>query len=437
LTIYYLRIKGRKVKGNWRKYMLSPMKVIRELDFVRLSGTSGEEKAIGIICGYLGGLGWEPVLEEFELYTFDPGLGVIRSGEREYQATPYGLNDSCDISGELVWVDRIEQVQQNRGAYRGKIVMNNSFTRGSALILREQKVAGYIGVGSPYRNATSLSHRQSTYQSGYVHSVTIDHETGIKLKKQCGSVINLKIEQSVRKSKGHNIIVDIPGRGLDDTLTLAGGHLDSVAHSPGASDNGGGIITLLKIAEYFRSKKLERDLRLVFFGGEELGLLGSQAYVKGHLDELKERLGMMLNIDVSGDAMGMDGVAVIGTNQLMGYIDGLIRESGYMFQPRLDIYSSDCMPFSVYEFPSVNLARYGGKASRMIHTSGDNYKNVTPGGYKSCIEVAIHLLERINNALVYPIDREIDISLREKIEKYIWNLTYAAPEIEWQEKYKK
>lgn len=417
--------------------MLNPVKIIKELDFVRLSGTAGEKEAVEIICKYLRDLGYTPVIEKFKLHSFEPGTAEIIVEGRSLAATPYGLNENVEISGELVWLDSIDMVRLNRGAYKGKIVMSYGFSRGIATLLKEYEVAGYINVGGPYRKATSLSHRQSSFESGYTHSVSVDHDTAIKLKKYNGKIVQMKIEQKVMQSEGHNIVVDIPGAGLDNTLTLAGGHLDSVAHSPGASDNGGGIVTLLKIAEYFRTHKLQRDLRLVFFGGEELGLLGSQNYVKDHLEELKARLGLMLNIDVSGDAIGTDAVQVIGTNFLLGYVDGLIKETGYMFQRRLDIYSSDCMPFSVYEFPSVNLARFGGKASRLIHTDGDNVRNVSREGYESCIRAAIHLLERIANAGVYPVDREIDSSLREKIEKYIWNLTYEEPKLEWTEKYKK
>jgi len=416
--------------------MLNPMKVIKDLDFVRLSGTEGEKKAVGIISEYLKQIGYKPKIEKFGLTGFEQGIANIEVNSKSYSATPFGLNKSAEIEGELVWLDNIKILEQNRGAYKGKILITYNFSRGMALKLKEAGVKGFIYAGRPLRKATSLSHRQSTYKSGYIDSVTVDHTTGIKLKKLSGKLIKLKIDQEVNEKKGYNIIVDIPGKGKDDTLTIAGGHLDSVAHSPGASDNGGGIVTLIKIAEYFKNCKLSRDLRLVFFGGEELGLLGSQNYVKKHLEELKKRLGLMLNIDVSGDALGIDHMAVIGNKELMGYIDGIIREKGYMFERRLDIYSSDCMPFSAYEFPSVSLARSGGKASMNIHTDGDNYRNVNPEGYTSCIKASIQILERIINAEIYPVDRKIDSSLREKIEKYLWNLNYEEPKLEWTEKYK-
>lgn len=417
--------------------MISAMKVIKELDFVRLSGTAGEKKAVDIICKYIREAGSEPVIENFDLNSFEPGKAIIKSGEKEFTGTPYGLNKSALINGELVWLDHIDMIRHNRGKYRDKIVMSYGFSRGIAPLLRESGVAGYIGAGSPGRKATSLSHRQSSVEDGYIHSLTVSHETGLKLKKLSGQIIEIEIEQKTKKAKAYNIVVDIAGKGLDETLTIAGGHLDSVAHSPGASDNGGGIVSLLKIIEHFNKRKPARDLRIVFFGGEELGLLGSQNYVKQHLEEIKNRLGLMFNIDVSGDDMAMDRLMVLGSKDLLGYADGLIRERGYLFRKDLGIYSSDCMPFAKYEIPSINLARSGGKASRMIHTSGDNFRNVSKAGYENTIMVSIYMLERILDAGVYPVSREIDDSLREKIEKYLWNLNYREPKLEWEAKYKK
>jgi hypothetical protein len=72
-----------------------------------------------------------------------------------------------------------------------------------------------------------------------------------------------------------------------------------------------------------------------------------------------------------------------------------------------------------------------------MHTEGDNYRNVSSDGYMSTINVSIYMLERILNAGVYPVSRKIESSLREKIEQYMWNMTYEKPKLEWTPRYKK
>jgi len=69
----------------------------------------------------------------------------------------------------------------------------------------------------------------------------------------------------VKNRKANNIVVDIKGKGIDDNLTLVVAHYDSVARCAGSSDNGGGTVTLLKVAEYFSRNQPDRDLRIVSF----------------------------------------------------------------------------------------------------------------------------------------------------------------------------
>ncbi len=128
---------------------------------------------------------------------------------------------------------------------------------------------------------------------------------------------------------------------------------------------------------------------------------------------------------------------VVGTKELLGYCDGLMKEAGILFNTQLDIYSSDNMPFSIYEIPSVNIMRYGGKSTFHAHSPGDNIKHTSANGYTNTINTGITILKHILNSDIYPVKKEIDPLLKEKIEKYMWNLTYEKPELEWQPEYKK
>ena len=417
--------------------MLNAYKVIEELGFERLAGTEGERRATEILSNHIKDLGLKPKLESFDLVTFDPGEAKISIDGKDFPAVPYGLNENAVIEGEFIYLDNQEIINCNKGAFKGKIVMSYGFSRKLALDLKAGEVAAYIGIGRPGREANMSSHRQKSSVDGYVHSVNIKHETGEKLLKYSGKNAKIEIKQKVQKQKAHNIVVDIKGKGRDKNLTLVVAHYDSVARCAGSSDNGGGTVTLLKIAEYFSKNQPERDLRIVFFSGEELGLLGSQSYAKKHKKELEEKIGFVVNVDVSGDPVGIDSAGILGTKELLGYFDGITKEIGLVFKSKIDIYSSDCMPFSVYEIPSVNIARSGGKANFFIHTPDDIPKHVSQKGLENTINASLNLLKRVLNAKVYPIKKEIDKSLKEKIEKYLWNLNYEKPELFWTPKYMK
>jgi len=341
------------------------------------------------------------------------------------------------IKGELVYLNSTEILKHNKGAYKNKIIISSGFSRQLATLLKRSEVSGYIRIGNPGREVSSLSHRQRSFKEGYVPSVTVKHETGEKLIKLHGRDIEIIIDQQVKEKTANNIIVDIEGSGKDETLTLAVAHYDSVANCVGASDNAGGSAVLLKAAEYFAKKTPLRDLRIIFFSGEELGLLGSQDYVEKHSEEIIDRVGLVLNVDVAGDPVGIDIANVIGTERLMGYFKGISQEIGIYFNSKLDIYSSDSMPFTVHEIPSINLARVAGKASFHIHTENDAVRYVNRPGLDNPVSASLNLVKRVLNAGIYPVDKEIDDKLKDKILKYLWNLNYEEPELKWEKKYKK
>ncbi|MFK7871755.1 MAG: M28 family peptidase [Oligoflexales bacterium] len=77
---------------------------------------------------------------------------------------------------------------------------------------------------------------------------------------------------------GVNFIAEKKGL-YENRFLLLGAHYDTVA-TVGADDDASGVIASLAIAESIREKDLLYGLRIVLFDEEELGLLGSSAYVK-------------------------------------------------------------------------------------------------------------------------------------------------------------
>ena len=87
---------------------------------------------------------------------------------------------------------------------------------------------------------------------------------------------------------------ELPGSG--DGEILVGAHHDSVYISPGAIDNAVGVSQLLEVATQLSELKLESTVKFATWGGEELGLLGSQAYIESN-SEYIETLDLYINLD--------------------------------------------------------------------------------------------------------------------------------------------
>ncbi len=82
----------------------------------------------------------------------------------------------------------------------------------------------------------------------------------------------------------NNIIAELPGTDKKDEIVMLGGHLDSWHAATGATDNAAGCAVAMEAIRILKATGLKprRTVRIGLWGGEEQGLLGSQAYVSKH-----------------------------------------------------------------------------------------------------------------------------------------------------------
>jgi carboxypeptidase Q len=81
-----------------------------------------------------------------------------------------------------------------------------------------------------------------------------------------------------------NVIGEIEGGRKKDEVVMLGAHLDSWHGGTGATDNATGTAVAIEAVRILKALnlKMDRTVRVALWGGEEQGLLGSQAYVKQH-----------------------------------------------------------------------------------------------------------------------------------------------------------
>ena len=418
--------------------MVDPGRLLAELDFERLAGTPGERRARAVLTRTLRELGVPCRIETFPIHGFSTGSGVLEAGRKSWPVHPYGLESTRTVEGELAFLENADVLAYNRGSCRGKILLSYTTSQRLPQLLESSGLAAYIGISPPHRGTASLSHRQKTYTDRAMPpSATISYEDATALLAAGPRKVRLKLRQKTEKMTAGNIVLSLGKPVRDETLTYLVAHYDTVSRSHGSVDNAAGVICLLRLVEHFAAHPPERVLRVILFSGEELGLLGSLAYVKRHQAEMGERARLVVNIDLTGAHPAEDIFFFVGTRELQGWVGGAAREAGLMFKEALDVWPSDGMPFAVQEIPSVNIARVSGRALHYVHTADDTARQVSPRGMESTYQAARVVLERALGARIYPVRREIDDGLREKIEKYQWSLTYEKPALRWTERYRK
>jgi carboxypeptidase Q len=90
----------------------------------------------------------------------------------------------------------------------------------------------------------------------------------------------------------YNAVAEIAGSDKKNEVVMAGGHLDSWHSASGATDNAAGCTIMMEAARILTALKVQprRTIRIALWGGEEQGLLGSQAYVKAHFGSAEDPL---------------------------------------------------------------------------------------------------------------------------------------------------
>ncbi len=94
-------------------------------------------------------------------------------------------------------------------------------------------------------------------------------------------------------------MAELRGQAWPDRYLLLGAHYDSHDIAPGAVDNAGGVAVMVEAMRLLSHVGLGRSVRVVAFGAEEVGLLGSEAYVRQHTAEF-DGIDLMLNLDSRG-----------------------------------------------------------------------------------------------------------------------------------------
>jgi hypothetical protein len=111
-------------------------------------------------------------------------------------------------------------------------------------------------------------------------------------------VLSLSIQATVDPNRlDWNVIADSKG-GDKNHVVVVDAHLDAI-YGEGMLDNASGSVTILDIAQLMKNVNPTNKLRFIWFGGEELGLLGSQYYVDNLSSTDLSHIGYDLDADVT------------------------------------------------------------------------------------------------------------------------------------------
>ena len=173
----------------------------------------------------------------------------------------------------------------------------------------------------------------------------------------------------------------------------------------------------MQLLDYFTKHQPARTLKFVWCGSEEMGLLGSKAFVQAHKDEL-DKYRLCINIDMIGVTLGRDIACCSSNETLVSYINYLGCEVGFAIAARKGVYSSDSTPFADNGVPSVSFARLAPKGGAEIHSRRDVLDFLHEDNYyKTCNFISL-AADRLVNSVVFPLERSIPKDIKDEIDVY-------------------
>ena len=188
-----------------------------------------------------------------------------------------------------------------------------------------------------------------------------------------------------------NVVAEIPGVSKSDELVIIGAHLDSWAPGTGATDNAAGCAVMMEAMRILKTLdlKMDRTVRMVLWGGEEQGLLGSRAYVKQHFGDretmvLKPEHGKVSAYYNFDNGTGkIRGVYLQGNDMVRPIFQSWLAQFRDLGATTLTIRNTggtDHLPFDAVGIPGFQFIQDPVEySSRTHHSNMDVYDRIQPG----------------------------------------------------------
>jgi len=145
---------------------------------------------------------------------------------------------------------------------------------------------------------------------GWAGALPVHYRVGVSR-----ALVHVHVEMNARQTTLWNTIGEIAGSDLNQMIVM-GGHRDAWVY--GVTDDGSGISTLLEVARGLGALHRagwtpKRAIRIAGWDGEEIGEIGSGAYVAAHRAELRRGCIAYINTDeaASGPTFGAAAAAAL------------------------------------------------------------------------------------------------------------------------------
>jgi len=270
------------------------------------------------------------------------------------------------------------------------------------------------------------------------------HATGFALPNLTVSIHTDVVRE---KRTGHNVVAYLPATGntanVEKPWVAVGAHYDHLGHGEngsslaektdigkihyGADDNASGSAAVLAVAERLSKQPRTRNVMLAFWSGEELGLIGSNAYVNKPVLPL-DRLAAYVNFDMVGRMVDNKlSMQATGSSPVWNrLVEQANVASGFDLQMQPDPFQpTDVASFNQVSVPSLNF--FTGTHTD-YHKPSDTADKINFEDLDRIVDFAAVIVKRLGDAPDAPVFTKVEQSSEQGTRSGVRIFTGTVPD---------
>jgi hypothetical protein len=224
--------------------------------------------------------------------------------------------------------------------------------------------------------------------------------------------INISVHLKDKKVQTENVFGFVEGTdpNLKNEYIVVGAHYDHLGTSQiyvkyvgnkqvvnnGADDNASGVAAMLELARTISQNPVKRSVAFIAFTGEELGILGSNAFVNEKIIDPKQ-IAMMINLDMVG-RMKDNMINIIGTGSSTIFESGFneidLADTLIIVRSESPLGASDQTSFYLKDIPSVFL--FSG-VHMDYHKPSDDWDKLNYTGISRIVDLLSKTVNKFGN----------------------------------------
>jgi len=397
----------------------------------RLAGTEAEARARDWAVKKLTSMGFANVrVEAFDMPVWVRGYesaSIVAPFAQRMVVAALGNSGSTGpegVTGEIVAFDSVDALKAAPDEQvRGKIVFVDH------RMPANQDGSGYGQFGAPRRQGPTIASKKGalaivirsigTDKHRTPHTGVMSFSDGAKpipagaltipdaeqlvriLKRGQPVTMRLVLQSQTHAGQSGNVIAEIPGRDPSLPPILVSGHLDSWDQGTGAIDDASGVAIAAAAAKRIMDAgRPLRTIRIVWFGAEEPGLFGGNAYrarygKEPHYALIESDFGAdkIWKVDSKlGDARKAEAEAIGKALAPLGIVTGSFTEAD----------GSDIGPMLNDGMPGIGLSQDGTRYFDIHHTPDDTLDKIDPAQLRQNVAAWTTVLAILSGGIEEP-----------------------------------